>query len=130
MLKDKSVVSKQTVEQMAKNDDAEVWQSNRPPEKEPAKAIDINDLKEKGIRKSMPASIKPMLCTLTKEVVQDEDYLYELKWDGYRIISYFIDCLVRLDSRCALDYSIYYPPGAIAFIVLGHVAVLDGEVVV
>src|SRR3569833_605564 len=129
MLKDKSVVSKQTVEQMAKNDDAEVWQSNRPPEKEPAKAIDINDLKEKGIRKSMPASIKPMLCTLTKEVVQDEDYLYELKWDGYRIISYIKDSKVRMDSRSALDYTKKYPPVAKALKELGHDAVLDGEVV-
>src|SRR3569833_189314 len=130
MLKDKSVVSKLTVEQMAKNDDAEVWQSTRPPEKEPAKAIDINDLKEKGIRKSMPASIKPMLCTLTKEVVQDDDYLYELKWDGYRIISYIKDGKVRMDSRSALDYTKNYPPVAKALIDLGHDAVLDGEVVV
>ena len=71
-----------------------------------------------------------MLCTLTKEVVQDEDYLYEVKWDGYRIISYIEDGKVRMDSRSALDYTKKYPPVAKALKELGHDAVLDGEVVV
>ena len=35
-----------------------------------------------GIKAKMPGLVSPMLCTLTKEVIQDEKYLYELKWDG------------------------------------------------
>jgi hypothetical protein len=30
----------------------------------------------------MPGEIAPMLCTLTKEPIDDRDYLYEIKWDG------------------------------------------------
>jgi hypothetical protein len=71
-----------------------------------------------------------MLCTLTKEVVADEDYLYEVKWDGYRIISYIEGKKVRMDSRSALDYTHKYPPVAKALKELGYDAVLDGEVVV
>ncbi|SDE35251.1 bifunctional non-homologous end joining protein LigD [Mucilaginibacter pineti] len=124
LLKDKSVKSKLTVEQMGKKQGAEVWNSNRAPEKpEP-------DLKTQGIRKAMPHSVKPMLCTLTKEVVPDDDYLYEVKWDGYRIISYIENKKVRMDSRSALDYTKKYPPVAKALAALGHDAVLDGEVVV
>jgi bifunctional non-homologous end joining protein LigD len=118
LLKDKSVISKLTIAQMAEKKGAKVWQSNREPEK------------KQGIRKAMPASVKPMLCTLTKEVVPDADYLYEVKWDGYRIISYIDDGKVRMDSRSALDYTKKYPPVAKALAALGHDAVLDGEVVV
>ena len=126
LLKDKSVISKLTIEQMQDQQDAAVWQSNRKSEKSESSV----DLKLKGVKKAMPEAIKPMLCTLTKEVVQDADYLYELKWDGYRIISYVKGGKVRMDSRSALDYTKKYPPVSKALKELGHDAVLDGEVVV
>jgi bifunctional non-homologous end joining protein LigD len=78
----------------------------------------------------MPEKLSPMLCTLTKDVVADTDYLYEIKWDGYRIISYVKNGKIRMDSRSALDYTKKYPPVARALKSLGHDAVLDGEVVV
>jgi bifunctional non-homologous end joining protein LigD len=73
---------------MAENQKADVWQSNREPKKAEMPVSNLDDLKKQGIKKAMPKSVKPMLCTLTKEVVPDDDYLYEVKWDGYRIISY------------------------------------------
>ncbi len=78
----------------------------------------------------MPKSIAPMLCTLTKEPPDDPTYLYEIKWDGYRIISYVKKGKVRMDSRSAKDYTNRYPPIVAAFQKLGHDAVIDGEVVV
>jgi bifunctional non-homologous end joining protein LigD len=36
----------------------------------------------------MPSLIKPMLCTLVKKAFTKEGWLYEVKWDGYRIIAY------------------------------------------
>jgi len=128
LLKDKSVKSKLTIEQMAEKEDAAIWDSNRE-EKENNKPS-IDDLQKQGIKKAMPKAVKPMLCTLTKEVIADPDYLYEIKWDGYRIISYVNDGRVRMDSRSALDYTNKYPPVAKALKELGHDAVLDGEVVV
>ncbi|HEY4198257.1 MAG TPA: DNA ligase D [Mucilaginibacter sp.] len=130
LLKDKSVISKKTIEQMAGDQQAEVWESNRAAKKEAVPTSNRDDLKKQGIKKAMPKSVKPMLCTLTKEVVPDDDYLYEVKWDGYRIISYLSDGKVRMDSRSALDYTKKYPPVAKALKALGHDAVLDGEVVV
>jgi bifunctional non-homologous end joining protein LigD len=128
--KDKSVLSKKTIEQMAGDQQADVWQSNRAPKKAEMPVSNLDDLKKQGIKKAMPTSVKPMLCTLTKEVVPDDDYLYEVKWDGYRIISYIDGSKVRMDSRSALDYTKKYPPVAKALKELGHDAVLDGEVVV
>jgi bifunctional non-homologous end joining protein LigD len=132
LLKDKSVKSGLTIEQMAESNDAAVWQSNRennaPTEVVPSDKKDI--VKENGIRRAMLKTVSPMLCTLTKDVVADEDYLYEIKWDGYRIVSHVQDSKVKMSSRSALDYTKKYPPVAKALEQLGHDAVVDGEVVV
>lgn len=71
-----------------------------------------------------------MLCTLTREPIDDPDYLYEVKWDGYRIISYVQKGKVRMDSRSAKDYTKRYPLVTEALASLGHDAVIDGEMVV
>jgi bifunctional non-homologous end joining protein LigD len=78
----------------------------------------------------MPAKVAPMLCTLTKEPIDDENYLHEIKWDGYRIISYVDGNKVRMDSRSAKDYTHRYPPIVKALKALKHKVILDGEVVV
>ena len=90
----------------------------------------IDKLIRKGKKSKIPGSVDPMLCTLTKEVIEDEKYLYELKWDGYRIISYVQKGKVRMDSRSALDYTNKYPILSSALRDLGRDLVLDGEVVV
>jgi bifunctional non-homologous end joining protein LigD len=78
----------------------------------------------------MPSGISPMLCTLVKEPPDYPDYIYEIKWDGYRIISYVNGNKVRMDSRSALDYTKKYPLVAEALKKLKHKVILDGEVVV
>jgi len=83
-----------------------------------------------GRKAGIPASVSPMLCTLTKEVITDERYIYELKWDGYRIISYVQKGKVRMDSRSALNYTHKYPNIEKELASLKHDLVLDGEVVV
>jgi bifunctional non-homologous end joining protein LigD len=88
------------------------------------------NLVKSGVRSKMPGSIAPMLCTLTRDVVQDEKYLYELKWDGYRIISSVEKGRVSMNSRSALDYTHKYPVVAKALAALKHNVVVDGEVVV
>ena len=100
----------------------------RPKRKRPAK--EIADLVKNCQKSKIPGSVEPMLCTLTKEVLVDERFLYEIKWDGYRIIAYVQNGRVRMDSRSALDYTMKYPPVAEALKALGHNLVLDGEVVV
>ena len=83
-----------------------------------------------GRKAAMPSAVAPMLCTLTREPIRDPDYLYEVKWDGYRIISYVQKGKVRMDSRSAKDYTTRYPLITEALRSLGHDAVIDGEVVV
>jgi len=133
LLKDKSVKSKLTIEQMAEREGAAVWHSNREPEQPPATERHTDPMtfaKEKGIKRAMPERISPMLCTLTKEPVVDPDYLYEIKWDGYRIIASVKGSKVRMASCGGLDYTTKYPPIARALKALDHDVVLDGEAVV
>jgi bifunctional non-homologous end joining protein LigD len=84
----------------------------------------------KESKKSFPSKLDPMLCTLVKEIQDDSDFLYEVKWDGYRIISYVKDGDARLASRGGLDYTKKYPLVAKALKDLEREVVLDGEVVV
>ncbi len=102
---------------MAANKLADTWESNHKKSNNGAKA-------------GIPSTIQPMLCTLTKEVVDNDDYLYEIKWDGYRIVGYCNEGKVRLDSRSGLNYTGKYPPVAKALKELKHDVVLDGKVVV
>jgi len=55
--------------------------------------------------KIFPGIIKPMLCTLVKEPFTKEGWLYEVKWDGYRIVAYKHGKNVILRSRSGLDYT-------------------------
>src|SRR5690606_38191570 len=59
-------------------------------------------------KSKMPTRISPMLCTLTKEPPRNEDYLFEVKWDGYRIVSFVRHGEVRMDSRSGLNYTSRY----------------------
>src|SRR5205814_325549 len=91
--KDKSVASGKTIEQMASDKNADEWISNRKTNARKTSnehntaTTDINELIKQGKKQTIPKSVSPMLCTLTKEPIDDADFLYEIKWDGYRIIS-------------------------------------------
>jgi bifunctional non-homologous end joining protein LigD len=88
------------------------------------------EVKNSSPKPKQPAHIEPMLCTLSREVEQRDTFLYEMKWDGYRIISYVHGGTVRMDSRSGLDYTSKYPPVAKALKQLKVDVILDGEVVV
>lgn len=78
----------------------------------------------------MPRDIKPMLCTLLKKPFNDRRYVYEIKWDGYRVIACRDEHMLLLSSRGGHDYTRKYPPIAGALKKLSHDVVLDGEAVV
>jgi len=101
--------------------------------KKMTKATKVPDFKKlilQGEKSPIPITVAPMLCTLTRTPIDDPEYLYEIKWDGYRIVSYVQRKKVRMDSRSALDYTVRYPLIVKALQDLGHDVILDGEVVV
>jgi bifunctional non-homologous end joining protein LigD len=73
--------------------------------------------------------LKPMLATLTDAPFDDPDWIYEVKWDGYRIIARIENEKVRLISRGGLDMSKRYEPLVDALKEMKLNAVIDGELV-
>jgi bifunctional non-homologous end joining protein LigD len=113
---DESAVSGRSMARIAKDQDAK-WQSNRavPKEKE-----------EKG----KPAFIEPMKATLVAEPLAHGDWIYELKFDGYRALAIKSGRSVQLLSSNAKDFTERYPEIAEGVSALtARSAILDGEIV-
>ena len=78
----------------------------------------------------MPRVIHPMLATLVDKPFDNSDWLFEVKWDGYRAVAFIQEGNVRLVSRNQNDMTSQYPElGEISNYVRAHTAVVDGEVV-
>ena len=72
-----------------------------------------------------------MLATLVREPFHEHGWIYEEKYDGYRILAYKEGKQVRLMSRNAIDRTDRFPHIAEAIRKLRHVnLLLDGEVAV
>jgi bifunctional non-homologous end joining protein LigD len=137
--KDKSVLSNKTLEQV-KAHPAKEWKSNREQktksgatnaaaETSENKSDAIDDLLKKGTKSAFLKDVDPMLCTLIKEPFSDPKYLFEVKFDGYRIIASVKKGKVKLSSRSGLDYTHKYPAVAKALSELESDIIVDGEVV-
>ena len=72
------------------------------------------------------------LARLVGTVPEGEDWLYEVKYDGYRILAFLEGNNVRLQTRSGNDYTDRFPEVANSLIDLaaGRAMVLDGEVAV
>jgi bifunctional non-homologous end joining protein LigD len=78
----------------------------------------------------IPFRVKPMLATLVKQPFDKPDWVYEEKYDGYRILAYKEGVRVTLLSRNANDRTETFSAVARAVAKLpGRALLLDGEVV-
>jgi bifunctional non-homologous end joining protein LigD len=118
--KDKSVISKKTISQIEKTGS---------PKKKiiPDKKI-ILPASAKKIK--FPSSLRPMLATLVNEPFDREGWLYEVKWDGYRAMSFLNKNKVEIKSRNDKSFSEKFYPVTRVLAELNLHAVLDGEIVV
>ncbi len=90
----------------------------------------VKDLKG-AIKRAMPTLITPMLASLCDEPFDDANWLFEIKWDGYRAVAFLKDGDVRLVSRNHNDLTARFSElRAISTSVNASNAILDGEVVV
>ena len=72
------------------------------------------------------------LAKLVKTIPEGEDWLYELKYDGYRILAYVEGHIVRLITRNGKDYTKRFQEIALSLLELaaGKSMILDGEMAV
>jgi len=84
-----------------------------------------------AVRKSMPTAVHPMLATSVEKPFDNPEWLFEIKWDGYRAVSFIQDGKVRLVSRNQNDLTGEFPElNELAKSIKAEDAVLDGEIVV
>jgi bifunctional non-homologous end joining protein LigD len=76
---------------------------------------------------NMPEWLEPMAATLTQDRFVGQDWLFERKFDGIRLLAYKRGAEVRLYSRNRLPQNLPAVAGAIASLPLDEL-ILDGEV--
>src|SRR5215471_3496984 len=84
-----------------------------------------------AVRAGLPKELSPQLATLVSGVPASGDWLYEIKLDGYRLLTRFEDGKPRLITRRGNDWSSKMP-GLLAELETLHLqsSWLDGEIVV
>jgi bifunctional non-homologous end joining protein LigD len=78
----------------------------------------------------MPNLIGPMLATFVNRPFDSKDWIFELKWDGYRALAKIQNHTVHLYSRNFLLFDHRYPDIINDLHSLKKDAILDGEIVV
>jgi bifunctional non-homologous end joining protein LigD len=86
---------------------------------------------EGAVEAPMPTSLTPMLATLAATLPSGTDWLYEVKWDGYRALCFIDAGKIRMMSRRgnAMEKQFAEIASALLECVKAKSAILDGEVV-
>jgi bifunctional non-homologous end joining protein LigD len=104
--------------------------------KTPAKAVWNSDQDDgaptkaakKGKGGALPAFIEPQLATLVDKVPEGPDWVFEMKYDGYRCLAALAGDGVRLYTRSGLDWTEKFAAVVPALQAIGAgSALIDGE---
>ena len=79
-------------------------------------------------RKSINPAYRPMLATLVNEPFDDKEWVFETKWDGFRLITEKRGKTVRLWSRNGIDVTSRYAVLLQALQKIEGSCVVDGEI--
>ncbi len=97
-------------------------------------ANDLDSINEEAETKIVQLNpkhfIKPMLATATKKIFDDENWIYEIKWDGYRMVSHVLNNHAELYSRNGISFNSKFSILADELKTIPQDVVLDGEVVI
>jgi bifunctional non-homologous end joining protein LigD len=122
-----SVASGRTMEEIAHGDSA-VWHSNRAGRGSSESAARTRKTKAKNL--TLPKFRPPQLATLVDGAPDGEDWLHELKYDGYRTLIAANGTDVRCYTRSGQDWTPKFRPIAEAFQAMDMAGTLiDGEMV-
>jgi bifunctional non-homologous end joining protein LigD len=117
-----SVKTGRTNDEVKADRDA-VWISHAP-----AAVAEIDLSAAKDARQ--PAFIPPMAATLSDKPFRDDEWLFEIKWDGYRVEAVVRDGVAKTFTRNGNDAEAYFPKLLTkATWIDAREAIVDGEVV-
>ncbi len=90
----------------------------------------LSGYEEEAPKSAMPHHVKPMLAYLVEEPFNKKDWIYEIKWDGYRAVAEITNSRVVLYSRNFLSFNESFPAMVSCLEQLPGKMVLDGELIV
>jgi bifunctional non-homologous end joining protein LigD len=125
----RSVVSNKTLEEIFEAEPKKPFRQKKIYQIRIREAMESEDLKDAPV-KPMPHNIKPMLSTLVKEPFDHKDWIFEVKWDGYRAIAEISDGNISLYSRNLISLNQKFLPIAESLRKFRFDAILDGEIVI
>jgi bifunctional non-homologous end joining protein LigD len=125
----RSVVSHKTLEEMLTERPTKAFSRNKMHQIRLHEAMEMDELKDVTVR-PMPHGITPMFAAVAREPFDHPDWIYEVKWDGYRAVAEIRDENVSLYSRNGVSFNKRFAPVVEALRRYGSDAVLDGEIVV
>ena len=123
-----SIVSERAMDAIAADADRQ-WKSNRNRNSTAASSPPIGK-KTKAKKARMPGFIQPQLATLTDAMPTGNDWLHEVKFDGYRSLAYINGGAVTMYTRNGNDWTEKFGdvPEHLAKLKVDN-AILDGELV-
>ncbi|MDR6968359.1 bifunctional non-homologous end joining protein LigD [Flavobacterium arsenatis] len=88
-----------------------------------------SDLEDAVKLTKFPYDWRPQLATLADEAFDNEEWLFETKFDGYRALAQIKENDVQLISRNGISFNAKYPAIVEALKTINKDMILDGEVV-
>lgn len=125
----RSVASQKTLEEMLGSQGSRSFLQRKLNQIRLHEALELDDLKEAPPGPLQPG-IQPMLASRATGPFDHPDWVFEVKWDGYRAIAEVREGMVALRSRNGISFNKRFAPVAAALAKLGFDGVLDGEIVV
>ena len=124
----KSAVSNRSMDQISRG--AKIWQSKKETAKKPkASTLKKNTIKSKNSI-APPSFISPQLATLVTTPPQGDNWVHEIKFDGYRLLARLEEGKVTLNTRAHNDWTHKFKNMASEISQLNaDNALLDGEIV-
>ncbi|MGZ3608325.1 MAG: non-homologous end-joining DNA ligase, partial [Syntrophales bacterium] len=127
--KNRSVESNKTLEDVSEANPKKPSRQKKMNQIRLREAMEREDLKAAS-KTPMPRGIRPMLATLIKKPFDHPDWMFEVKWDGYRAVAEIRDGDVSLYSRNRISLHQKFSPIMDSLRKFRFDAVLDGEIVV
>lgn len=91
---------------------------------------EIDALLKKSPKQQFYTEVEPMLATLVDQPFDSDEWVYEVKWDGYRAVAFMNNGEVTISSRNNKSFNEKFYPIYNELSKMELNAVLDGEIVV
>jgi len=120
--------AKKVIEKQSKEDSEE--KKPKPKLKKNDAEFSAEDLAEAEKIKKFPEDWRPQLATLAEEAFDNDDWIFENKFDGYRALAQIKNNTVNLISRNGISFNSKYKEIITTLEKVNDDVILDGEIVV